>query len=190
MIRKISMMIAMVTILAGCATKSIHEFTVEELANITEVDRSDFSESIVVRGINIRQQSSQHSVLFVPQTDYENIFLRSIVERDSRKIVAHQVYVSISYRGDWRFYRSANLAGGESLDVTEISSNVITCADSALTGCRLSEDFAINLTQAQFESGVQNGLTFRANTDFSDRFNDFSIPDTVFKAQARVLEGL
>lgn len=190
MASRIIICIIAVSMFAGCATKSIFELSVDELANSVIIDQSDFRETIVIRSINITQQRSQGSVLFVPQFDNENYFLRSIINRQSGELIAHQIYVSVSYRGDWRVYRSANILGGEILDFTQIDSNVISCADSELTGCRISEDFAVNLTQMQFTNATQHGLTFRANTRYSDRFNDYTLPASLFQAQAQVISNL
>lgn len=177
-------------ILSGCAARSIYDFSHEELLSSIAIDQSEFSNSITIRSINISQQTTQGSILFVPLIDYENYFLRSYLESESKKVTLHQVYIGIMYRGDWRFYRSANLIGGQSLPFTEIDRSVVSCADSELTGCRVSEDFGITLNEQLFSNALENGLTFRVNSQFSNIHNTYTIPASVFKAQLTAIERL
>lgn len=178
--------------LTACQTalRPIESFSIEELVTEAEVDISDYSDIITIRSMPIYQQSSQASISrLLPIIDSEQFFLRSFVSK-STEVVSHQVYVHISYRGDWRFYKSANKLGGNALDFLEIDRSVISCANTTLSGCLLSESFGIGLSSGEFREASTFGLRFRSNTNFSDRFNDFYIPPNVFKSQLQVIEGL
>lgn len=190
MAKKTILFLASTIFLVGCASRSIFDYSVEELLAAVQIEQSDFDTSITVKSINIRQQTKQGSILFVPQIDYENFFLRSYVNRSTKEVTLHQLYVGVSYRGDWRFYQSANLQGGQSLPFTEIDRSVVSCADSDLTGCRLSEDFGITLSDQIFSGAMESGLTLRVNTSSSGIANTYSIPASMFRAQKSAIDRL
>jgi hypothetical protein len=61
----------------------------------------------------------------------------------------------IFYRGDWRFYNSARLLGGRTLDLTPGSRDVVTCRSEP---CLLSEGFTAFLDDSAISEARRSGL--------------------------------
>lgn len=67
-----------------------------------------------------------------------------------------QVFLEVvmEYRGEWRFYDRARLAGGAPLEFLELERKVGTCA---VRPCWLVERFQIMLTPAQVRTAMASG---------------------------------
>lgn len=68
-----------------------------------------------------------------------------------------EIVGSIMYRGDWRYYSSAILRGGESVVATFDNRKVVSCSGSRYGGCSLREGFRVLPTAAQIAKFGQNG---------------------------------
>jgi len=93
----------------------------------------------------------RHQTSLFDYTDYA-YRMRGIVDKKTG-LLLHQLYIEFSYPADWRFYNSAYLYGGESLEVRSISSNVGGCGQYA---CTLEETIGITIPGEEIERLASN----------------------------------
>ena len=69
-----------------------------------------------------------------------------------------QIVGNIFYNGDWRYYNSAILRGGDVVKSSFADRNVVSCSGSRYSrGCSLSEGFTLMLTDDQIENFAVDG---------------------------------
>lgn len=69
-----------------------------------------------------------------------------------------QIVGNIFYNGDWRYYNSAILRGGNEVESSFTDRNVVSCRGSRYSrGCSLSEGFTLMPTDAQIENFAVDG---------------------------------
>ena len=96
----------------------------------------------------------------------------------------HQLYVTNSYRGDWKFWRRANGQNANELELVEISSDVISCR----YGCSYAEAFGITLSDSLLQANRTNGYAVKVYAKSGDELV-LTIPSPLIDAQlARVAE--
>jgi len=103
---------------------------------VMRVNDDQFEQSIEVLGID--------ATWGLNSENYHSYFLRSWI--DKRTVaVTHQLYVTLYYQGNWRFFESASSQDAKPLTFVSIRRHVITCEESRVLwrpdGCQLVEDF-------------------------------------------------
>ena len=82
--------------------------------------------------------------------------LRSWLTREGQA-ATHQVYVTVRYGGDWRFYESARDLSG-ALEFVSIDRDV----DCSRYGCTYIEDFGVTVPDTLLRSSAATGYRFKA----------------------------
>lgn len=109
-------------------------------------------------------------------------FIRAHVDKKTG-VATYQLYQSIMYEGDWRFYRTVNYEtpdGPRSEPVTEISRDVIGCSGGRYTsGCTLSEHVAFSIDEkllrtiaTKWQPGVAAGWRFKFGAKAAQDWQD------------------
>ncbi|HEX6939978.1 MAG TPA: hypothetical protein VF158_11240 [Longimicrobiales bacterium] len=101
--------------------------------NVVEVQDSEFEPHVTFVGVEVPYDTSYAANVH---------FLRSWLDKKTGALY-HQLYVVNYYRGDWRFWRSANNANAEPLDFVSIERDVVSC--SGYGSCLHSETFGISI---------------------------------------------
>ncbi|MEE2795623.1 MAG: hypothetical protein VX512_12395 [Pseudomonadota bacterium] len=65
---------------------------------------------------------------------------------------------SVSYSGEWRYYNSAILRGGEAVEGIFNDRDVVSCRGSRYSGCSLREGFQLLPSAEQIEKYALNGM--------------------------------
>jgi hypothetical protein len=95
-----------------------------------------------------------------PSISFPNLGGFALVARVSKNAVTRPLEIvgSIMYNGEWRYYNSAILRGGEIVDSTFNERKVGSCSGSRYSGgCSLNEGFTIRPTPAQVTKYSENG---------------------------------
>lgn len=87
---------------------------------------------------------------------FRSWLIRSFIDKKTGN-VTHQLYVDISYIGDWQYYYMAADDTAKTLDVTRIASHVGDCYG----GCSLSETIGISLDDATLRTHQNSGYTLK-----------------------------
>lgn len=142
-------------ILGGCLTNALNETPAkfdrrapDEIR--IEITGDSFDPAITHLGPEI---SFREEINLFDYTDYA-YRMRGIVDKKTG-LTLHQLYIDIRYPADWRWYESAYLIGGESLEVRGISNNVGGCGHYA---CTLEETIGISIPP---EALNQDGLNVK-----------------------------
>ena len=114
--------------------------------NMPQIENDQFSSSATVVGL------SQFDNPFGGVS--KQWFLRSFVGKESH-VVTHQIYVSISYLGDWITISLAATDQAQSLPVTRIDSQVGSCSAGL---CSLSEAVGLGISDAMLRARAQTGF--------------------------------
>jgi len=138
--------------LAGCATDYSKQPT-QAVAAATTVKDSNFDAQVRYMAPNLR--SERRRGLFM---DYHSVALRSFVDKKTG-LAANQVYVTVSYVGGWRFYRTASFEGGAQRAVLAIDRNVDFCNGGI---CAYTETLGIQLSDEELQAAAR-GMKIRLN---------------------------
>lgn len=161
----LSLVAATLTLSACIATApKLDIFDPLQVSSAINVQRDDFKKVTNFRGPNVAQNRD------------DNVFLRAW-RPDSTGKVDFQIYVSDYYGGGWRFYNTAYDDGGNRLDTTTISRNVIYCSYGS---CTYREDLGLNVSRAYLEKKQDSGLTFQVSGQAGNQV--FFIPGGYIKA--------
>lgn len=90
---------------------------------------------------------------------WEDNFLRAFIDKKTGNST-FQIYQSISYQGDWRWYNRVNYStpnGPVSTELTPIASDVLSCSGSRYSGgCRMIEEFGFEVPESLLRT-IANG---------------------------------
>ena len=90
--------------------------------------------------------------------------IRSWVDKHSHTVV-HQLYVEISYLGDWKFFHTAFDDTARSLEVVEIKRDT---GDCSLGQCSLYETIGLQLDDSVLRSRLQQGYSVKISAKSGD----------------------
>lgn len=115
----------LLTSIVGCAS-----MLSVELRNVVDVTTDEFEPTVKFRGI-------EHTI---ENSSFNRYFIRSNLDKTIQHI-SHQIYVTYTYGGNWRFYNCAYSMGGNPLEFIEINRDV----DFIGHWCAHTEDFGITI---------------------------------------------
>jgi hypothetical protein len=90
--------------------------------------------------------------------------IRSWLDRNT-KVTTHQLYVTVSYDGDWRFYDAAADDNANDLAVTKIGTKVVYCSAGS---CLVSEFVGVDLPEATLVAKAATGLQIKISAKSGD----------------------
>jgi hypothetical protein len=138
---KKSLIIALLFLLAGCADGPLQQSKIKD---------DQFSAFATIVG-------GQQSV-----NPFGGIFrswkIRSFIDKKNGS-VSHQIYVDISYLGNWQYFNSASDDTAKSLDVRKIDSQVGSCSSM----CNLEEVIGIDIDDATLITHKDTGYNIKIN---------------------------
>jgi hypothetical protein len=109
--------------------------------------------------------------------------LRSWMDRDT-KAVTHQLYVNVSYSGDWRWYYRAADDHADDLVTEKIGSSVPSC----VAGCTLSETIGVELPDALLRSRASKGFQIKLSAKSGDALI-LDLTPAMIGSQLRAVDG-
>lgn len=182
---KTTIFIALITLIAaGCgllATRPlVTEMTTEQIAAQTSFQSDRFSQVDKLIGMPISAQITQSGTYYPDR--YEARMRSFYTEYGTDK---HQIYLSVTYYGSWRFYRSATMEGGRRLDFDNLDKSVVSCA---LDECQVREVMTAAVGNTTLQKAKQTGLTVRFGTRYSNRFTDIYFPPNYITAYLSVAD--
>jgi len=143
-------LILFASLFAGCTTTSGKPPT-----QIQGIEDDQFSKNIKINGAK----------LYV--NPFGGVFrewlIRSWVDKTTGS-VSHQLYVHLSYIGDWKYFIMAADDTAKSLSVVRIASNVGSCSG----GCSLDEAVGIDLDDVTLRSRVNQGYPIKLSAKSGD----------------------
>ncbi|MGJ8686329.1 MAG: hypothetical protein ACSHWQ_02535, partial [Spongiibacteraceae bacterium] len=122
------------------------EYKREQVAIDTTVETDEFKGTTATK--------SPH-ILLKANSDKHEHMLRSFFFMSGNE--THQLYLTVTYKNDWRFYRAAYMKGGVQLDFQSIDRDVLYCYG----GCTYTESMTAALTSAQLYKAAESGLVIQ-----------------------------
>lgn len=150
--------------LAGCVTQQRYQPTTSSV-HISSPQKCPFRTGVKVEDSNFEPVASILGVemLVANYIGYNcgesRALVRSFIDKKSG-VTTHQLYVSMYYKSDWRFYNRATNERGEAVEFLEINRDVVTCASSP---CLLSEVFGIKISEKELRT-AQGPIKFQASS--------------------------
>jgi hypothetical protein len=128
------------------------------------------------------------SAMFVGPVESKNPFggtfrmwrLRTWIDKSNLQ-TTHQLYVDVSYTGNWRFYERASDDHARDLPLSKISQNLGSC--SSVLGCDHSETVGIDLSDGQLRAAATTGMEVKLWAHSGDTL---ILPVTVAQIQAQM----
>lgn len=114
-----------------------------DVAAATGVQRDEYGTTTIYSGPNIADRPQDHLSIRARKADAGS--------------VTYQIYIAVSYAGDWRFYNWAYDTHGKTLDLTLYSRNLADCTRS---DCRHNEHMGVDVTGSYLEQHAHSGLRF------------------------------
>ena len=151
-IRFVFVFLAAIISLSGCATP---DGGTAAALHIRSIEDDQFSKNVVINGAEVYVNPFGGT--------FRSWFIRSWVDKKTHA-VSHQLYVDISYIGQWEFFSFAADDTAKTLDVTKINSKVGDC----FGGCSLSETIGISLDDSILRSRVTNGYQIKVSAKSGD----------------------
>lgn len=145
---KILSVVAILLALAGCASS-------QAPTRISGVQDDQFGKNITISG----------AMLYVNPLGgtSRSWLIRSWVDKSTHE-VSHQLYVDISYVGDWKYFQTAADDTARTLNVSRIDSHVGNCSG----GCSLSETVGIELDDATLRAKSKQGYAIKLSAHSGD----------------------
>jgi len=128
---------------SGCA--------IPPLTKIDSTQDDVFSKRVTINGGKVTEFPSG-----LLGTLYRTFFIRSWVDKATGS-VSHQLYVDITYDGEWKFFEWAADDTATSLNVVKIDSHVDSCRNQ----CSFEEIVGIDLDDATLRSRVATGFPIK-----------------------------
>jgi hypothetical protein len=157
----------------GCAALGGAPQTV---GDSVQVESDQFSKDITLTGVGVLINPLGGTV--------RKWFIRSWINKDTHA-VSHQLYVSISYTGDWKFFQWAADDTSKTLEVVKIDSHVDSCSGGFL-GCDLSETVGITLDDATLRGRATQGYQIKLSAKSGDALILDISPEQITKQLAAV----
>lgn len=136
-------------LIAGCTT------TGDAPKQISRVENDQFSKNITIVG-------GQQYVNPLGGT-FRSWLIRTWIDKKTQK-VTHQLYVEISYIGEWKYFQMASDDKATSLHVDRISTHVGNCSG----GCSLDEAIGISLSDAELRARLGQGYPIKISAKSGD----------------------
>lgn len=149
------LVLAIALVMAGCSTNMANK-SPDYIASKVERQDSEFDSSVTYLGPV--HSTSQQRGLF---SDSQYVRLRAFENKETGKM-QYQIYVVVSYVGNWRYYESASFVGGDTVKAAGVNRKVNFCQASGM--CSHNEDIIINITPQQLVQAQGKGLKFRVNS--------------------------
>jgi hypothetical protein len=92
-------------------------------------------------------------------------FIRSFYDKESH-VAAHQLYVKISYLGDWNFFNFADDENARSLKVNNIGSRINDCTGM----CDFDETVGVDLDESTLRAKAQAGYEIKLSAKSGESF--------------------
>jgi hypothetical protein len=125
----------------------------------TEISAQEYRARIVITDDEFTKITTFKGTNLLPGGLDNYFFVRAFKDERNNKF-NYQIYVNVTYYGEWIHFSSAYDSNGEVLDFSIIDRKVNSCLSS--TGkCILNEVIGINMTQEQFEKYVTSGIKFK-----------------------------
>lgn len=118
---------------------------------IANIQDDAFSKNVTINGGTVHEFPSG-----ILGSLFRNFFIRSWVDKKTGS-VSHQLYVDITYDGEWKFFEWAADDTATSLNVVKIDSHVDNCHN----GCSFEEILGIELDDATLRSRVNAGYPIK-----------------------------
>jgi len=107
-------------------------------------ETSQFEPVITINGKEDTLPARPGAAIWERYMNRYNIYsLRSWIDKATGK-ATHQLYVSVGYSGEWRFYVNASGQDAQALPFTDIKRDVTTCAGGS---CSYREIFGVELSE-------------------------------------------
>lgn len=148
MFKKIIPLFFITILLSACAAGGL------VTRDTVEADTDEFDTSVTFRGITETNGESES----FGASNSRTYFIRSFLDKESGEI-SHQLYISIDYFNDWRFYNRASLVGGDNPEFIEIASDV----DCSSYGCTYNEQMAVTMSD-KYLRDHENGFKVKVSS--------------------------
>lgn len=143
------------------------------------VETDAFAPAITVSGID-------H---YLPRGMIGKDYLRTIIPRDRRLPVFHQLYVAHQYSGDWKFWNRANGQGADMLEFVPIARDVGTCYASTYDdSCTLREIFGVMIPDSTLRAHA-NGYAVKVYAKDGDSVV-LTLDSTQIQSQLRTVDSI
>lgn len=151
----------------GGKTVPVSQLSSHTLANNAKVEgKSSFDKSLVVYTPYVGNMWREYT-------------LRGFVNKKDGNVSVIQVYITLNYSKNWRFYERADTDDGQSKSLTVIKRDF----DCSQYGCSYNEVVALNLSKDYLLSKKDSGFKFRI-------VNRNSSYPLVFEVPSNVIQGL
>jgi hypothetical protein len=152
--RYIFFVIAFLTIISACSA------TANLITRDSVQAKTDkFDNQVTFLGITKTDVTSREYA--IPARNH--YFLRSFLYKDSGEIT-HQIYVSLKYRHDWRYYNNASLIGGSNPELLQIDREVVDCGSYT---CVYEETVAVEIPTNYLKKNKE-GFKVKLSADSGD----------------------
>ncbi|MCX7144149.1 MAG: hypothetical protein NT123_24555 [Proteobacteria bacterium] len=127
----------------------------------------------------VHDEFKKHTAYMGPNSPNSNqaLILIRAWKFDDGAETRYQVFLRHHYYGDWRFYSSAYDDNGDSLDLTKIAHETVSCSNRY---CRLSETIGINIPRQYLENKKESGMRFKISGKAGEEI--FTVPPIYIKA--------
>ena len=152
--------------LGGCANMTDYSRkSAVEIEKAVVVKDSDYDSHVKIFAPQLR---SMKEMGLLTGYDYEYYSLRGWKDKKSGGFT-NQLYITIMYKGGWRFYQTASFEGGRQSDLTDINRDVVNCIAYETMGtiCDYSETIGLLLSDAFLKEHETSGFTVRINSKSS-----------------------
>ncbi len=179
--------IILVLFITGCVPQStkfvrINTPTDGSYEDVLDVllTEDDFKKTISYKGTLIGGGNFGNIMQTLSGSDGTTSFLRATHSLKTQ-LTTYQLYVSITYTGDWVFYDHAYDENGLKMDTIQIARDVIDCEGSAYWGCKHREDIAVNLEREYMEQYAETGVKIQISSSAVDKDTVVELPSDYIK---------
>jgi len=181
--RKLSIAILATLLMQGCQTApNVYQMSEREIAYMHRYSRGEFDSVGKLTGLDIGEVHSQGSGSYSSKR-----FIRSLFSEDGS--VLHQIYLTASYTGDWRFYGGAALSGGEALKFTSLDRSVTGCPYRYL-GCNHQESMVAEVTEEHLAASANSGLRVSFQTRYSNISTTVDFPPAYISSYLKTVASV
>ncbi|MFW1974128.1 hypothetical protein [Acinetobacter bereziniae] len=154
--------------------------------NSNQITAQQFEQSISISTDNYTKITTLEGPKLFPG-GLNNYFLVRAFKSHKNQEIMYQIYINVTYYGDWINFNSAFDNRGTQLNTDVIKKNVSSCIAS--TGkCILNEVVTINMTLDEFESNMASGIDFQISGQGGSR--KYFIPPNYIQAFVYKLNSL
>lgn len=132
--------------------------TTQATQQVTQTQRPT---SITVKYDNYKKETTYKGKVV---EDKDSIAFLRAWKNDKDTNVTYQIYISVMYAGDWRFYNSAYDIDGNNLDLTKVTQKVENCTRY---GCTHDEHVGLNITKEYLTAHKLTGINVKLGSKSS-----------------------